>query len=190
LEEEVAAAIFGNVGTIITFRIGAEDAEYLEKEFAPVFVAEDFVNLTKYSIYVKLMIDGIAGRPFSATTLPSIPKEGESYKEEIIKYSRHRYANERSIVEGQISQWVGTLDENFAKSGEGRPRTLSLSQILKNAPIPFSPNKKKEKEKKAPDIEQVNEALDKALEKKKEIQPDQKEETENGFLKPGNNLKL
>jgi hypothetical protein len=190
LEEEVAAAIFGNVGTILTFRVGAEDAEYLEKEFAPVFIAEDFVNLTKYSIYVKLMIDGIAGRPFSATTLPAISKEEESYKEDIIKYSRHRYSEERSVVEEQISKWVGNLDENFSKREEVRPRTLSLSQILKNAPIPFSPNKKKEKEKKAPDIEQVNEALDRALEIKDEIQPEKKEEVENGFLKPGDNLKM
>jgi hypothetical protein len=186
LEEEVAAAIFGNVGTIITFRIGAEDSEYLEKEFAPVFVSEDFVNLTKYSIYVKLMIDGIAGRPFSATTLPALPKPEENYKEEIIKYSRQRYAQERSIVEDQISQWVGELDENAAKREEGKVRAISLSQIMKNAPIPFSPNKKKDKDKKTPDINEVNEALDKALEKKDELE----DKKENGFLKPGDNLKL
>jgi len=186
LEEEVAAAIFGNVGTIVTFRIGAEDAEYLEKEFAPVFVSEDFVNLAKYSIYIKLMIDGIAGRPFSATTLPALPKPEENHKEEIIKYSRQRYAQERSIIENQISQWVGTLDENAAKREVGKVRAISLSQIMKNAPIPFSPNKKKDKEKKTPDINEVNEALDKALEKKDELE----DKKENGFLKPGDNLKL
>jgi len=187
LEEEVAAAIFGNVGTIITFRIGAEDSEYLEKEFAPVFISEDFVNLGKYNVYIKLMIDGIAGRPFSATTLPALSKPEENYKEEIIKYSRQRYAQERSIVGEQISQWVGALDENAAKREGAKVRAISLSQILKNAPIPFSPNRKKEKEKKVPDINEVNEALDKALEKKEELDDEKKE---SGFLKPGDNLKL
>jgi len=208
LEEEVADAVFGNVGTMVTFRVGADDAEYLEKEFAPVFVAEDFVNLEKYNIYVKLMIDGIAGRPFSATTLPALTKSEEIYKEEIVRYSRHRYAQQRDIVDEQISQWVGELNENQVKREvreERRDRAISLSQILKNAPIPFSAPKKKkedkdkEKEKKSPDINEVNEALDKALEIKKdiEIKEEKKNEandgnqlTQDGFLKPGDSLKL
>ncbi|MCK4799669.1 type IV secretion system DNA-binding domain-containing protein, partial [Candidatus Parcubacteria bacterium] len=70
LEEEVRDAIFGNVGTIITFRVGAADAEFLEKEFEPVFMMNDLVNLAKYDIYLKLMIDGVTGDAFSATTLP------------------------------------------------------------------------------------------------------------------------
>ena len=106
---EVREAIFGNVGTIICFRVGAEDAEFLEKEFLPEFNANDLVNLTKYNIYIKLMIDGVAGRPFSAQTLPPFPLPKESHKEKIIKVSRERYGTPRNIIEGKIERWTGSL---------------------------------------------------------------------------------
>ena len=66
-------AILGNVGTIISFRIGPADTEALEKEFYPEFRAEDLLNLPNYSIYLKLMVDGVVSRPFSATTIPPFP---------------------------------------------------------------------------------------------------------------------
>jgi len=69
LDERIRAAIFGNVGTIISFRVGAADAEYLAKEFYPVFTQEDLVNLPRYSVYIKLMIDGAASMPFSAISI-------------------------------------------------------------------------------------------------------------------------
>ena len=72
LDEELRAAIFGNVGTIVSFRLGARDAEYLAREFYPVFKEEDLINLPQYHISLKLMIDGVTGRPFSAITLPPI----------------------------------------------------------------------------------------------------------------------
>src|SRR3990172_8101973 len=70
MEEEVRNAVFGNVGTMITFRVGAFDSEVLEKEFAPTFMAADLVNLGFAQVYLKLMIDGVSSQPFSATTLP------------------------------------------------------------------------------------------------------------------------
>lgn len=69
LEEDVRHAVLANVGTIVAFRVGAEDARVLSREFEPVFSAEDLVNLPNYSVYVKLMIDGSPSKPFSATTL-------------------------------------------------------------------------------------------------------------------------
>jgi hypothetical protein len=69
VEKSVRAAIFGNVGTLIVFRVGARDAEYLAREFYPVFTMEDFQNLPPYSIYLKLMVDGVMSRGFSARTL-------------------------------------------------------------------------------------------------------------------------
>lgn len=101
LQEKIRSAIFGNVGTIISFRIGAEDAEHLAKEFYPVFNEEDFVNLPRYSMYLKLMIDGATSRPFSADTLP--PKQpAHSFKEEVIVSSRNRYGKPRKQVEEEI----------------------------------------------------------------------------------------
>jgi len=111
MEEKVRDAVFGNVGTLVTFRVGAEDAEFLEKELSPEFFATDIVNLAKYNIYLKLMIDGVAGRPFSATTLAPFKPEKESNKEKIIKASRERYSTKREIVEEKISKWTGVLDQ-------------------------------------------------------------------------------
>jgi hypothetical protein len=70
LEPSIKDAILGNVGTIIAFRIGAQDAEIFEQEFTPEFSAANFTNLPNYHIYLKLMIDGVVSRPFSAATLP------------------------------------------------------------------------------------------------------------------------
>ena len=106
---KVRDAVFGNVGTIICFRVGAEDAEFLEKEFLPEFTLDDLVNLGKYNIYLKLMIDGLAGRPFSAETLPPIVIPEKSSREKIIKVSRERYSTQRKIVEEKIAKWTGAL---------------------------------------------------------------------------------
>ena len=111
-ESRVRGAVFGNVGTIISFRVGAEDAEFLEKEFTPEFLAVDFVNLGKYSIYAKLMIDGIAGRPFSAQTLPPVEplfaSPEQSNEAEIIRMSRAKYATAQKDVEDEITKWTET----------------------------------------------------------------------------------
>jgi CxxC-x17-CxxC domain-containing protein len=111
LDEKVRDAVFGNVGTIVAFRVGAEDAEFLEKEFSPEFSAQDLVNLPKFNIYVKLMIDGVASRPFSAKTLPPPEINRKSFRETIIKVSRERYGVPARIVEEKISKWAGFLGE-------------------------------------------------------------------------------
>ncbi|MFA6547673.1 MAG: type IV secretion system DNA-binding domain-containing protein [Candidatus Magasanikbacteria bacterium] len=108
LEEEVLAAVIGNVGSIITFRVGSTDAEILAKEFIPTFVEEDLVNLPKFHIYLKLMIDGVASRPFSALTLPPIAQSTGSM-EKVVKVSRERYAVSRDTIEGKIAKWSGMV---------------------------------------------------------------------------------
>lgn len=106
---KVRDAVFGNIGTLIVFRVGAEDAEHLEKEFIPEFTAEDLVNLAKYNTYFKLMIDGVAGRPFSAQTLPPFPEPKKSDREKIIKVSRERYGIPKMTVEEKIIRWTGVI---------------------------------------------------------------------------------
>ena len=91
LDEKLKAAIFGNVGTTISFRVGAEDAKYLAREFYPVFSEEDIVNLPNYHIYLKLLIDGASSTPFSAVTLP-LPEKEKSCKSKVVNSSRDRYA--------------------------------------------------------------------------------------------------
>ncbi len=108
---KVRDAVFGNVGTIICFRIGAEDAEFLEKEFTPEFLMADLVNLGKYNIYLRLMIDGLAGRPFSAQTLVPFLQPEKSNRETIINVSRERYSVVRQIIEDKIGKWTGILSQ-------------------------------------------------------------------------------
>jgi len=108
---KVRDAVFGNVGTLITFRVGAADAEFLEKEFAPEFNSQDLVNLANYNIYLKLMINGVTSRPFSAQTLPPILiEEKETQREKIIRISRERYATSREKIEDKIRRWSGVLE--------------------------------------------------------------------------------
>jgi len=110
MSEEVRAAVFGNVGTMIMFRVGAFDAEILEKEFMPVFTAEDMVNLGFIQIYLKLMIDGVSSHPFSAVTLPPIEPPKVSSKDAVIEASRNNFAQKRDEVEGAITEWYKPIE--------------------------------------------------------------------------------
>lgn len=109
LDEKVQAAVFGNVGTIVCFRIGAADAEILVKEFSPYVTEEDLVNLAKWQIYLKLMIDGVASAPFSANTLAPV-HINHGNRDKIIKVTRERYAQPRNVIEDKISRWAGSLE--------------------------------------------------------------------------------
>jgi len=108
---KVRDAVFGNVGTLVAFRVGAADAEFLEKEFEPEFAIQDIVNLPNYHVYLRLMIDGVTSRPFSAGTLPplAIP-ENKDTRNKIISASRERYAKPRAEVEQDIARWSGIMD--------------------------------------------------------------------------------
>ncbi|MGE5425717.1 MAG: CxxC-x17-CxxC domain-containing protein [Bacillota bacterium] len=106
LSEKVKPAVFGNVGTMVSFRVGATDAEELAKEFAPVFTEEDLVNLPKYEMYLKLMIDGVASSPFSAKGLPPLTDEEKTYNvDKVVAASREKYASRRAEVEERILRW-------------------------------------------------------------------------------------
>ena len=119
MDEKVADAVFGNVGTQIMFRVGAPDAEVLEKEYAPVFTAEDMVGLGKYQLYLKLMIDGVASHPFSAVSLPPIAPPAKSLREEVIASSRTMYGHPRPEVEKNIADWFASGSE---EGGGGVPQ--------------------------------------------------------------------
>jgi hypothetical protein len=106
MTEEVRNAVIGNVGTFISFRVGSTDAIIMEREFAPSFTQEDMVNLGFAQIYLKLMIDGMSSRPFSATTLPPIPKPEKSYIADILGYSRKHYGKTREQIDTDIRKWT------------------------------------------------------------------------------------
>lgn len=130
MDESVRDAVFGNVGTLATFRVGAADAEELEKEFAPEFYVQDIVNLGFASIYLRLMIDGVASRPFSATTLPPIEIKEKPSTEKIIETSREKYATARGEVEEKIVKWHEPV---ISSRGEAKPAEISATPGIKRS---------------------------------------------------------
>jgi len=213
MEEVVRDAVFGNIGTLVVFRVGAEDAEFLEKEFLPDFNVEDLVNLGKYHIYLKLMIDGISGRAFSAKTLPPIPKPSKSYRDKIIKVCRERYSNPRRVIEEKISRWIGVL--SLPDQPQPAPPVLyeaKCSLCGKNIKVVFPPDgsrpvycksclkkikKEKESAKSEIDKKELKNAIKKAIEKKKEsdnIKEGNKKEgsipKKEGVINPGDTIKF
>ncbi len=126
MTEEVRDAVIGNVGTFITFRIGSGDADVLEKEFAPQFLAEDLVNLGIYQMYLKLMIDGVGSKAFSATGLPPINKPDKINAIESVAFSREHYAGKREEIEENIKTWT---NKDFAIDNQkDKPRMENSSQ--------------------------------------------------------------
>jgi CxxC-x17-CxxC domain-containing protein len=145
MEETVRDAVFGNVGTLACFRVGAQDAEYLEKEFVPEFATQDLVNLDFTQIYLKLMIDGVASRPFSAATLAPFPKPAETYREKIIKISRERYATDRQEIEQKIAKWSEVIETEKGtrevKRKPGQPLFEAIcSECGKKTQVNFKPD--------------------------------------------------
>jgi len=121
MEEEVRDAVFGNVGTIISFRVGPFDAEVLETVYTPKFLAPDIVNLGFAQIYLTLMIDGIGSAPFSAITLPPIETTGPSFKGVVVARSRELYSKKRVPVEEVIQEWHS---KNFSNKPPYVPKHL------------------------------------------------------------------
>lgn len=160
MDEIVRDAVFGNAGTLVSFRVGAADAEFMENEFIPAFLQTDLVNLGKYNIAVKLMIDGIASNAFSATTLPPFIQQEESNRETIIRVSRERHGRPKEVVAEKITRWSGIMvndgsskgsDQQSASSSAGSDSKSSSAEIKegfdaecsdckKNVKVPFKPD--------------------------------------------------
>ncbi len=115
----VRDAVLGNAGTLVSFRIGVEDAEILAKEFAPVFGAYDLVNVEQFTAYIKLLIDNTAAKPFNMMTYP--PQPGNKELAAAIKeLSRLKYGRPRDVVNAEIME--------RAALGVSKPSNVDLSE--------------------------------------------------------------
>jgi hypothetical protein len=104
---EIKDAVFGNVGTIVSFKIGSEDAEFLLKEFSPVFNEYDLINIDKGTAYIKLLIDNTAARPFSLRTIwPLMGNKREGMANRIRSLSRLKFGRSVRLVEAEISSRI------------------------------------------------------------------------------------
>jgi len=156
----VRDAVFGNVGTMVTFRVGAADAEFLEQEFMPEFLQNDLIRLPNRNVYIKLMIDGITSRPFSAGTITPVVNTEKDHKkrEEIIRISRAKYARSKNTVEDEINRWASNMEvptpqksektqmpvfnkPSNSRSGDNQQKLYDIvcSNCGKNAKVIFEP---------------------------------------------------
>ncbi|MDF2379814.1 MAG: type IV secretion system DNA-binding domain-containing protein [Candidatus Gracilibacteria bacterium] len=102
-------AVFGNAGTILSFKIGAEDAEYMAKEFAPVLSEQDVITISNYKAYMKLSINNAPSRPFSLETIWD-PSEANEKGANIVKeYCRLKYGRKREFVDAEIEARIGIV---------------------------------------------------------------------------------
>jgi type IV secretory pathway TraG/TraD family ATPase VirD4 len=101
LEEGIRDSVFGNVGSIAAFRVGAEDAEYLEKQFSPVFTAKDIMSIDNRNAYLKMLANGRPVKPFNIETLPP-PTGDRAVVDNIKELSYLKYGKDRAVVEAEI----------------------------------------------------------------------------------------
>jgi hypothetical protein len=187
MAEEVRAAVFGNVGTMVSFRVGSFDAEVLEKEFAPVFTMEDLVSLGRYQIYLKLMIDGVASAPFSATGLSPIPKPEISFRTDVMEMSRKNYAHPKGEVEKAIRAWH---EDGQPKNNPPAPRSAPVQgraqerepeREARPRPLPAREGERREeprpvKKETTEENNSLAQALEKAMKEKEVVTQHTKEE--------------
>lgn len=117
LKEEISKAVFGNVGSMVALRVGPEDADFLEKQFAPIFTANDLMNIDNRQGLARLLIDGEQRKPFNMKTLPS-PSGDRELASAFKELSRLRYGRDSAIVNREILDRVNQFLRVAKSSGE------------------------------------------------------------------------
>lgn len=127
LTDEIRDAVFGNVGSIVSFRTGATDADFLVKQFQPVFDNDDLVKVPNYQTITRLMISGVPSQPFSMATLPPLGHANPELGSALKRLSAAKYGRPRKVVEAEIFKRLATTPAPAAKpafgAGARRPIT-------------------------------------------------------------------
>lgn len=111
MPEEVRDAVFGNVGSILSYQVGFDDAEYLSGQFGEEVLPNDLVNLSKFTAYMRLLIDGMPSKTFSLETLPPPAYDHDpDRREKVVRLARERYSVPRVVVEDKIMRWSKGVD--------------------------------------------------------------------------------
>lgn len=106
-DTSIRDAVFGNVGTMMSFKVGADDAEYMAKEYAPVLTEQDVLGIANYKAYIKLNIHNTTSRPFSLETIYDMSKANDKIAEIVTQYSRMKYGRKKEFVDQEISARIG-----------------------------------------------------------------------------------
>ncbi len=106
-DTSIRDAVFGNVGTMMSFKVGADDAEYMAKEYAPVLTEQDVLGIANYKAYIKLNINNTTSRPFSLETIYDMENQNKKIGEIIRQYSRMKYGRKKEFVDQEIAARIG-----------------------------------------------------------------------------------
>lgn len=134
-ESKIKDAVFGNVGTMMNFKVGAEDAEYFEKEYAPTLSAQDILGIANYKAYLKLNINNTTSRVFSMDTLYDPSKKSDKVLEVLKKYSRMKYGRKREFVDAEIEARMG-LDTMKTVTETAKADPTVNDNLLGDTPVP------------------------------------------------------
>lgn len=122
LTDEIRDAVFGNIGTVISFRVGTNDAEFLAKYFAPVFDINDLQRVPNHNAIVRMLIGGVPSQPFSMAGLPPLGKENKQLFDALKQLSAAKYGRPRAEVEAEIFERLKTIEPaRPAGAGFGAP---------------------------------------------------------------------
>ncbi len=116
-DNTIRDAIFGNVGSMMAFRVGPDDSEFLEKEFAPVFSRFDLLNVEAFTCNAKVLIDNTASRPFNMKPYRAMPPADKELSAMVRELSRYKYGRKRELVEAEIQQRSAVIDQMMAEEG-------------------------------------------------------------------------
>ncbi|MCF7831114.1 type IV secretion system DNA-binding domain-containing protein [Candidatus Gracilibacteria bacterium] len=143
-DSKIKDAVFGNVGTMMNFKVGAEDAEYLEKEYAPDLSQQDIIGISNYKAYIKLNIDNSTSRPFSLATLYDPSLKNDKVLAIVKKYSRMKFGRKKAFVDAEIEARMG-IDNLSIISEEAKKDPTVNDDLLTEKPETDSLNEAKEK---------------------------------------------
>jgi hypothetical protein len=146
MPDEVRDAVFGNVGSTISFQVGFDDAEYLSSQFGEEALPADLVSLSKYTAYTKLLVDGMPSKTFSLDTLPPPDYDmEEGRREKIRKVVRERYTKSREMVEDKIKRWSAPAPKRELPEGKNDKKSFDKKPQAKPKPNSTpTPTQKKE----------------------------------------------
>jgi hypothetical protein len=116
LTSEIRDAVFGNTGTIISFRVGQGDVETLTKYYQPLFDGDDLLRVPNYNVVMRTMVSGVPTQPFSMTTLPDLGTPNERLMQALRQLSATKYGRPRNVVEAEIQERMKTRE---APAGTG-----------------------------------------------------------------------
>lgn len=138
LSEEIRDAVFGNMGTIVAFRVGQNDVESLSRYFKPIFEPDDILRIPNYNTIVRTLINGVPTQPFSMATLPALGTPNPQLSDALKQLSNAKFGRPRSVVDAEITQRMKTTElpkeplgkTPFNPSGYGsRPPASPQSQL-------------------------------------------------------------